>query len=291
MSSLRSIELGLIDEIFRGGERGYVLDFSNRTFSEFFVRELDIDIDAPDYAVDGGSKGKRLRCFLGTVDDGTAARALRVLWEHREALRSPGTIDPFPRAPSQIAALIAKLEGQAPAIPVNVVAAPKLDTIDFGRMSDRLLAIRDMQPHERGYEFERFLRDAFDAFRLKAREPFRITGEQIDGSFELLGETYLVEAKWLNRKIGQAELHTFHGKLEQKAHWTRGVFVSFGGFTDEGLAAFGRGKRVVGVEGRDLYEALTRCIGIDELIARKVRRAAETGEMFVPIDALFAPAP
>lgn len=289
MSSLRSIELGLIDEIFRGGERGYVLDFSNRTFSEFFVRELDIDIDAPDYAVDGGSKGKRLRTFLGTVDDGTAARTLRVLWEHREAIRSPDSVDPFPRAAGQITALIAKLEGQAPAIPVNLVSAPKLDAIDFGRMLDRLVSIRNMQPHGRGYEFERFLHDLFDAFRLRAREPFRIVGEQIDGSFELFGETYLVEAKWLNRKIGQAELHTFHGKLEQKAHWTRGVFISFGGFTEDGLAAFGRGKRVVGVEGRDLYEALSRCIGVDELIARKVRRAAETGEVFVSIDALFPP--
>jgi len=30
MSSLRSSELSLIDEVFRGGERNYVLDFSNR---------------------------------------------------------------------------------------------------------------------------------------------------------------------------------------------------------------------------------------------------------------------
>jgi hypothetical protein len=288
MSSLRSIELGLIDEIFRGGDRGYILDFSNRTFSEFFVRELDIDINAPDYCVDGGSKGKRLRTFLSKVDDGTAARTLRVLWEYREAMmRSLNSVDSLPRAAGQITTLIAKLEGQAPAIPVNVVSAPKLDVIDFGRMSDRLLSIRDMEPHLRGYEFERFLHDLFDAFRLKAREPFRISGEQIDGSFELLNETYLVEAKWLNRKIGQAELHTFHGKLDQKAQWTRGVFISFGGFTEEGLVAFGRGKRVVGVEGRDLYEALNRGIGIDELIARKVRRAAETGEIFASIDLLF----
>jgi hypothetical protein len=67
MNSLRSVDLSLIDEILRGGEKGYVLDFSNRTFSDFFVRELDIDIDAPEYATDGISKAKRLRCFLGKV--------------------------------------------------------------------------------------------------------------------------------------------------------------------------------------------------------------------------------
>src|SRR5687767_14266150 len=101
MSSLRSVDLSLIDEILRGGEKGYVLDFSNRTFADFFTRELNIDIDAPEYATDGNSKAKRLRCFLTKVDDGTAARTLRVLWAHREALRRSGEEDPMPRAAGQ----------------------------------------------------------------------------------------------------------------------------------------------------------------------------------------------
>lgn len=287
MNGLRSVDLSLIDEVFRGGERGYVLDFSNRTFADFFARELEVDIDALQYATEGVSKGKRLRCFLGQVDNGTAARTLRVLWEHREALRSPEAPDQMPRAAGQIAALVAKLEGNAPPAPINVVPAPLLDSIDFAHLLDRLLAIRDLDPQQRGYDFERFLTDLFDAFRLRPREPFRLHGEQIDGSFELAGETYLLEAKWLNRRVGAAELHTFHGKLDQKATWARGVFISFQGFTPEGLHAFGRGKRVIGVEGKDLYEALTRQIGADRLLAAKVRRAAETGAVFEPFDTLF----
>lgn len=282
MSSLRSIELSLIDEVFRGGEKGYVLNFSNQTFSDFFSRELDIDIDAAQYAADGNSKAKRLRCFLGQVDDLTAARALRALWEYREAVRPLGTNDAMPRAAGQIAAVIAKLEGSFVAAPENVVAAPVIDAIDFARFSDRLLRIRDLPPQKRGYEFERFLTDLFDAFRLKAREPFRLVGEQIDGSFELAGETYLVEAKWLNAKVGVAELHTFHGKVEQKASWARGAFVSFGGFTEDGLKAFGRAKKVIAVSGKDLKDALDRGVGIDRMLAAKVRRAAETGEVFLP---------
>ena len=96
MSSLRQVDLSLIDEILRGGEKGYVLDFSNRTFADFFVRELDIDIDAPQYAADGSSKARRLVCFLRNVDDSTAARALRALWEHREARRGPEPRIRFP---------------------------------------------------------------------------------------------------------------------------------------------------------------------------------------------------
>jgi hypothetical protein len=287
MSSLRSIELSLIDEVFRGGERGYVLDFSNRTFTDFFARELDINIDAAEYAVDGTSKGKRLLCFLKRVDDGTAARTLRTLWEHREALKPADVSDTHPRAAQQIAALIAKLEGTAPSMPINVVPAPVLDAIDFARFADRLITIRNLEPQNRGYEFERFLTELFDAFGLRAREPFRLAGEQIDGSFELYSETYLVEAKWLNRKIGAAELHTFHGKIDQKATWARGLFISFGGFTDEGLQAFGRGKRVICMDGRDIYTALDRSVGIDRLLALKVRRAAETGEVFAPLDTML----
>lgn len=48
------------------------------------------------------------------------------------------------------------------------------------------------------------------------REPFRLKGEQIDCSFQFGNETYLVEAKWHGKPIGVAELHTFHGKIEQK---------------------------------------------------------------------------
>lgn len=286
MSSLRSIDLSLIDEIFRGADKGYVLDFSNQTFADFFVRELDVDIQAPQYAVSGSSKAKRLRCFLGQVDDGTAARTLRALWEHREALRPSLTPDPFPRAASQVLAMIAKLEGEAPTVAMNVVPAPLIDVIDFARLSDRLLAIRDLPPQQRGYDFESFLTELFDSFHLKAREPFRLNGEQIDGSFELAGETYLVEAKWLNRKVGVAELHTFHGKVEQKATWARGAFVSFGGFTEEGLGAFGRAKRVIAVSGRDIKEALEHCVGFDRVLAAKVRFAAETGAVYAPFSNL-----
>jgi hypothetical protein len=288
MNALRSIDLGLIDEVFRGDSgKGWVLDFSNRTFSEFFARELDIDIDAPQYAVDGDSKGKRFRCFLAQVDNYTVAKTLRVFWEYREALRGATTADPMPRASGQIAGLIGRLEGTTASAPRNVVTAPLIDMIDFHRLRDELMAVRNLEAHERGYAFERFLTATFEAFRLRPREPFRLMGEQIDGSFELANEIYLVEAKWLNRKVGVAELHTFHGKVDQKAAWARGVFVSFGGFTDEGLHAFGKARRVVGVEGKDLYDAFDRGIGVDDVIARKVRHAAETGEVFAPVSRLF----
>lgn len=115
------------------------------------------------------------------------------------------------------------------------------------------MQVTSLAPHARGYAFEGFLKDLFHAFGLAAQGPFRLRGEQIDGSFLLGGDTYLLEAKWHGQAIGVAELHTFHGKIEQKAAWTRGLFVSNSGFTDDGLVAFGRGKRVICMDGLDLY--------------------------------------
>ncbi|WP_278647456.1 restriction endonuclease [Burkholderia lata] len=98
---------------------------------------------------------------------------------------------------------------------------------------------------------------------------------------------HLLEAKWQIQSIGAAELHTFHGKIEQKAAWTRGLFVSNSGFTDDGLLAFGRGKRVLCMDGLDLYKMLDRETPLTQVLERKVRRAAETGSTFVRVRELF----
>jgi integrase len=119
-------------------------------------------------------------------------------------------------------------------------------------------------------------------------DPFKLRGEQIDGSFQLGGEIYLLEAKWHSQPIGVADLHTFHGKIEQKAAWTRGLFVSNSGFTDDGLVAFGRGKRVICMDGLDLYDMLNKEISIIDVLERKVRRAAEIGLPFVRVRDLFS---
>src|SRR5687768_5677236 len=86
MTNIRSIDMMFLDHIFEMGD-GYVLNFSDRSFAQFFAEELNIDIDDPIYARNGGSKGKRLRCFLQTVDKPVAVQTLKALWEYREAMR------------------------------------------------------------------------------------------------------------------------------------------------------------------------------------------------------------
>ncbi|WP_338928204.1 hypothetical protein WDZ11_00055 (plasmid) [Roseomonas mucosa] len=273
-------------EFVRG--RGYVLEFGDTTFSEFFASELDVDIDDPVYADLGTSKGKRLRCFLTKVDDETALKTLRALWDHRvEYLARSARTDPVSNAEGRFLTLIARI-GAQPGDPLGLPPRPAQDLALLGALRDELLGIRDLQPQQRGYAFEGFLQRYFEASRLRPREPFRNVGEQIDGSFLLNDEVYLVEAKWHAMPTPAADLHIFHGKLEQKAVWARGLFVSYNGFTTEGLAAFGLGKRIICLEGRDIYDALGRQLPLKAVLEQKVRYAAEHGQVFAPVSALFS---
>lgn len=64
---------------------GYVLDFSDRTFAEFFDDEFRIDIDDVEIAGEG-SKRTRLTHFLVNTNEYTATKILRALWDRREGL-------------------------------------------------------------------------------------------------------------------------------------------------------------------------------------------------------------
>ncbi|EZP66269.1 MULTISPECIES: restriction endonuclease [Sphingomonas] len=287
MSSINRADFRFIEELvefIRG--RGYVLDLSDATFSEFFADELNVDIDDPIYAVNGGSKGKRLRTFLSTVDDDAAARALKALWDHRvQFLASTGNSDPVHNAEGRYLTLVGKL-ANGTSSGTGEPPRPAHDRAKIEALRSELYELRDLEPQRRGYAFESFLQRIFAEAGLAPRQPFRNVGEQIDGSFVLDNEVYLLEAKWTRSEIGVADLRAFHGKLE-KAAWTRGVFISYDGFTEVGLAAFGPARRMFCVEGRDIYEGLDRQIPWVEILRAKFRHAAETGEPFVPLAKLF----
>ncbi len=121
----------------------------------------------------------------------------------------------------------------------------------------------------------------------RLRSPSGSRASKLTVASSSVARPYLVEAKWHGQPIGVAELHTFHGKIEQKAAWTRGLFVSDSGFTEVGLQAFGRGKRVICMDGLDLCEMLEREIPLNYVLERKVRRAAETGSPFIRVRDLF----
>ena len=80
MSSLKTIEKRVFEDLF-GMANGYVLDFSNNTFAEFFRETANIDIYAPKYDFNGDSKARRLRAFWETEPDALVGKVLAGLLE------------------------------------------------------------------------------------------------------------------------------------------------------------------------------------------------------------------
>jgi hypothetical protein len=135
-----------------------------------------------------------------------------------------------------------------------------------------------------GLALERVLNRLFELCDLKPREPFRIVGEQIDGSFELDHEVYLVEAKWTAKPCPEADLLVFRGKIEGKSKYTRGVLISVSGISPEAASAITQGKQpcFFVANGHDLTMILRGEIGLVEFLRRRQRILAEEGRVSVP---------
>jgi hypothetical protein len=81
MSDLSSIEKLKLEKLF-GMRSGYVLDFSNRTFQEFILENLSIDIYDEKYNYQSGSKANRLRAFWDEESNYLVSKLLSVLLEY-----------------------------------------------------------------------------------------------------------------------------------------------------------------------------------------------------------------
>jgi|GEM_PF-838879 len=90
MVNIKHSEMRLIDEIF-GMHGGYVLNFSNRTFAEFFEDEFGINIYDGKYETRGTSKANRLRSLIEQEDGWLVAKVLRQLSTYCDNLRTEGT--------------------------------------------------------------------------------------------------------------------------------------------------------------------------------------------------------
>jgi hypothetical protein len=85
--AITSLDMRWVETVLQM-ESGYVLDFSDRRFAEFF-EDFDVDINDVEYCADGTSKAKRLRRFLRSAEPALAGRALQALLDHRLASQGP----------------------------------------------------------------------------------------------------------------------------------------------------------------------------------------------------------
>lgn len=128
---------------------GYVLDFSDRTISEFFEDEFQIDIDDQKYKAKGTSKRNRLSTLIEIEDAYTVVKVLRALWDRREGLilRNGGSINSVQEEELKRAFLniIAGIEGN-----LELPSMAALDRYTRDRTLDELIADieRDLQANK-----------------------------------------------------------------------------------------------------------------------------------------------
>lgn len=139
-----------------------------------------------------------------------------------------------------------------------------------------------------GLQLEVILNQLFHLHFLAPREPFRLVGEQIDGSFVLDHEVYLLEAKWHQNPSPEADLLVFRGKIEGKSKFTRGVFVSVNGISREAALAITQGKQpsFFVMDGYDLTMLLEDNIKLPDFLRARQRVLAEEGKVVVPFSEL-----
>jgi hypothetical protein len=177
--------------------------------------------------------------------------------------------------PSSVASEGTRTSRGAPAPPVS----------DIEKLKSRFLAlVAESNSQKRGFAFEAFLNDFFVVHGLDPHGSFKFVGEQIDGSFEWSGTTFLVEARWRKEPANAADLFVLRGKAE-KSEWTRGLFISVNGFSDLASPSLqiGRKANLIAMSGQDLMLVLERHWTLYDALRAKLRHTGETAEAYKPL--------
>jgi hypothetical protein len=135
---------------------------------------------------------------------------------------------------------------------------------------------------KRGYELEKILLELAKLSGLTVTEPFRISGEQIDGTVKFEGEYYLIEAKWQDKAQSNEPLYQFAMKVQGRMYG-RGMFVSVNGFSEYVVSGLinGKAKKTILVDGEDLILMLEDNLSFSELIDAKVKAAQADGLIYI----------
>lgn len=192
------------------------------------------------------------------------------LWD--ETFLNSLALDDVSRAKANVATIERDRDARASARESELRSLSELKTL-----LEELAIDTDRQ--RAGRHLEQVLNRLFDLAGLAPRAPFRVVGEQIDGSFELDDEVYLLEAKWEHAPTPQADLLVFRGKIEGKSSFTRGVFVAMNGVSTEAESAIRIGKQPTFfvVTGHDLMMVLQGALPFREFLRRRRRLLGEEG--------------
>jgi hypothetical protein len=286
MSNLTFVEKRKLEQ-FLGMSSGYVLDFSNRTFAEFIRDSTGRDIYDSSYDYASGSKANRLRAFWQKEANPVVGKLMSDMLDYADGT---GEL-------KEVCRLIVARLLQDGAVPQAGITSQRREhqseqqsqqqrhSQELGKLKEEFFRLATESDRSKaGLALEQLLNRLFELFQLHPRQPFRIVGEQIDGSFELEGQIYLLEAKWEKHPLPEADLLIFRGKIEGKSTFTRGVFIALNDVSLPARDAITRGKApsFFVVNGHDLIMILSETMSLTDFLRKRVRLLAEEGCVCVP---------
>lgn len=121
------------------------------------------------------------------------------------------------------------------------------------------------------------------------RASYKISGEQIDGSFVLGDKVYLLEEKWNKKEMAASDIYTFKDKVDGKLVGTIGIFISLSGFSKDSVDAliYGKEINIILFDKNDFEMSLKEKGAFKRILLEKVRMAAEEGSPFYPVKAVL----
>lgn len=252
--------------------------FSNRTFKEYIFDTLGIDVYER-YAEGNLSKAKIMRRLYQDLSDQQLATLLKAFLEYIEEFSHSNDTNRMKKAWK----IVERLSGER----MWNDNGDEGNGFNFKYFLKRLinLSSSETSKQNKGYEFEKYLRDLFDAAGLKPRESYRVKGEQIDGSIEFNGNVYLVEAKWTGGPVNRSDLVVFADKVSRKSKFTRGIFVSHSGYVENAVETYAIGKtpEIILIDMKEMTWALENGIDIEDVLSKKVRKLIEEGKIYYNI--------
>lgn len=147
MSDLTAIEKRKLERALGMGS-GYVLNFFNRTFAEFFLDGFGIDIYDAKYDYGSGSKANRMRAFWERESNYLVGKVLGLLFEEWNEFKGFG----FPDTPPEECLKIVRRLQESASVPDIGVVSPNVEDESFEALARSVRESIDKNEPETGLD-------------------------------------------------------------------------------------------------------------------------------------------
>lgn len=147
MADLTTIEKRKLERALEMGS-GYVLNFSNRTFAEFFLDSFGVDIHDAKYDWGSGSKANRMRAFWEYESNYLVGKALGLLFEEWGEFKA---FDSPEKPPEDCLKIVRRLQESAPVPDIGAVS-PNIEDENFETLARSVRGCIDRNEPESGLD-------------------------------------------------------------------------------------------------------------------------------------------